>query len=292
MQNLSNDAPSLDHLGWIVTDLFAGAIAWEGLGFRLSRISPQMGFTGPDGTLELWASANRCAVLETGYLELIGIVDPGRFNPWQTYLARGDSPHIAAFRVMEADLAFPSLISRVQGFEAPVQRSRMAPLGLFEDQGDAEMRFRNIFSQDKYWPEGRFIVIEHQTPEILWQADLLEHPNGARALVEAVFASLDPASTIDRLARLLNRAHQAGAIKAQGGGKITVLKPTEFAERFPGATAPNRPSIAAAVVSVSDLSTIDRLTKANGLQLNKTPGGGLAAIGPASAGGVIEFVQA
>lgn len=292
MQNLSNDAPSLDHLGWIVTDLFGGAIAWERLGFRLSRISPQMGFTGPNGTLELWASANRCAVLETGYLELIGIVDPGRFNPWQTYLARGDSPHIAAFRVTEADMAFPSLMSRVQGFEAPVQRSRMAPLGLHEDEGEAEMRFRNIFSQDKYWPEGRFIVIEHQTPEILWQADLLEHPNGARALVEAVFVSPDPDSTIDRLARLLNRPHQAGALKAQGGGKITVLKPTEFAERFPGATAPNRPSIAAAVISVSDLPTLDSLTKANDLQLNKTPGGGLAAVGTTSAGGVIEFVQA
>ena len=78
---LNNDAPSLDHLGWIGPDLAAGAAAWERLGFTLSRTSPQMGFTGPDGALEPWASANRCAVFEQGYLELIGIVAPERFNP-------------------------------------------------------------------------------------------------------------------------------------------------------------------------------------------------------------------
>ena len=87
----------------------------------------------------------------------------------------------------EADAAYPPLAARVDGFDAPVQRRRMAPLGLHEDGGEAEMRFRNIFSQDDHWPEGRYIVIEHQTPDILWQPDLLVHANGAKALVEALF---------------------------------------------------------------------------------------------------------
>lgn len=283
-------SPSLDHLGWVGPDLEEGARRWVALGFRLSRVSPQMGFTGPGGALEPWASANRCAVFETGYLELIGLTDPARHNPWKTYLARGAGPHIAAFRINEADVAYPPLASRVDGFDPPVQRRRMAPLGLQESDGEMEMRFRNIFSQDDAWPEGRFIVIEHQTPEALWQPVLTEHPNGAKALVEAIFTSPTPDETADRLARLLNQtASSAGdgyRLTAEGGGLLTVTTPAAFAERFPGAAAPDRPAVAGAVVKVSDLGRLDGIET----RLSTAPDGARYAAGPDAAGGVIAFI--
>ena len=291
-------APTLDHLGWIGPDLAAGAAAWERLGFTLSRVSPQMGYTGPGGTLEPWASANRCAVFAEGYLELIGLTDPARHNPWAAYLARGAGPHIAAFRVAAADAAYPPLAARVGGFDPPVQRRRMAPVGLDPAEGEIEMRFRNIFSQDADWPEGRFIVIEHQTPEALWQPALTRHPNGAEALVEAVFAAPDPAPTIDRLSRLLDRPARpvpGGAeIVAAGGGKITTLDSEALRRRFPGAAPPDRPAVAAAVVRVADLGAAAAHAAANGVDLAEAPEGARYALGAetgADAGrGVIAFV--
>lgn len=287
--------PTLDHLGWIGPDLHEAAAAWERLGFTLSRVSPQMGFTGPDGALEPWASANRCAVFEDGYLELIGIVDPARHNPWLAYLERGAGPHIAAFRVAEADPAFPPLASRVDGFDPPVQRRRMAPVGLAEAEGETEMRFRNIFSQDAFWPEGRFIVIEHQTPEALWQPVLTRHANGARALLEAIFVAPDIAPTTDRLARLLDRPAEAtvdGArIVAAGGGLISILRLDVFSARFPGAAAPDRPAVAGAVVQVDDLVSLRAHTSANGVTLADAPGGGVYVAGAAAGGGLIAFVE-
>lgn len=281
-------APALDHLGWIGPDLAAGAAAWERLGFRLSRVSPQMGFTGPGGALEPWASANRCAVFEEGYLELIGLTDPSRYNPWETYLKRGAGPHIAAFRIQTADVAYPPLAQRVSGFDPPVQRRRMAPLGLVEADGEMEMRFRNIFSQDAHWPEGRFIVIEHQTPEALWQPVLTDHPNGAVALVEAIFTAPDPGPTADRIARLLNRETtdtEGGlALEAQGGGRLTVLTPAAFQARFPGAPAPDRPAVAGAVVRTRSLDALDA-------PLQTSPDGSRYAAGDAAAGGTIAFVE-
>jgi hypothetical protein len=287
--------PTLDHLGWIGPDLDASAEAWRRLGFTLSRVSPQMGFTGPGGTLEPWASANQCAVFEDGYLELIGITDAARHNPWEAYLKRGTGPHIAAFRVETADATFPALDSRVPGFLAPVQRRRMAPLGVTPAGGEAEMRFRNIFSQDEYWPEGRFIVIEHQTPEVLWQPVLMTHPNGAHALVEAVFTAPDIGATSDRLSALLDRTAVASGngseIRAAGGGLVSVLTPALFSTRFPGAHAPDRPAVAAAVVSVRKLSVLEAVLAANGIPSAINSNGERFVTGDAAGGGVIAFVE-
>src|SRR5260221_5245 len=70
----------------------------------------------------------------------------------------------------------------------PVQRQRALPDGRV-------MRFRNIVSRDAAVPEARLIVIEHQTPELLWQPDLMTHPNGALRLAETVICAADPAAT-------------------------------------------------------------------------------------------------
>ena len=81
----------------------------------------------------------------------------------------------------------------------------MAPIGIGEDGGEMEMRFRNIFSRDSAWPQGRFIVIEHQTPDALWRPEFTMHANGAQALVEAAFTAPEPEPTVRRLERLLDR---------------------------------------------------------------------------------------
>jgi len=91
---------------------------------------------------------------------------------------------------------------------------------------------------------------------------------------------------------LLNQPQKSKTFTSPGDGKVTILEPSEFAARFPGAQAPNRPSISAAVVTVKDLAVVDRVASANHVQLSKIPEGGLAAIGKAAVGGVIAFVEA
>lgn len=295
METPFSTIPALDHLGWIGPDLADAAKAWGRLGFSLTRVSPQMGFTGPDGALEPWASANRCAVFETGYLELIGIVDPSLHNPWMAYLDRGAGPHIAAFRVAEADTAYPALADRVDGFDPPVQRRRMAPIGLGEDGGEIEMRFRNIFSQDSAWPQGRFIVIEHQTPEALWRPEFTMHANGAQALVEAAFTAPEPESTVRRLERLLDRVavetEGGWRLVATGGGVLTVATPDAFKARFPDADPPDRPAIAGAVVRTTSLDRASAAARKGGVALKPASDGACYAAGDAAGGGVIAFIE-
>ena len=86
------------------------------------------------------------------------------------------------------------LSARTDTLLAPVQRERMLDV----DGEPRTMRFRNIFSRDESWTEARYIVIEHQTPEYLWQPRYQPHPNGACELVAVTFVADDPTTLTSR----------------------------------------------------------------------------------------------
>ena len=238
----------LDHTGQMRADLDAGAAAWERLGFLLSPETPQQGAVPGESGMHPWATANRCALFHRGYLELIGIRTPERFNPWTGFMARYEGIHIAAFRCEVADRAWPAMAEL--GFAPPVQRARSTPVG--------DMRFRNIFSEDARWPEGRIIVIEHQTPEVLWRPDLLEHPNGATALRQCLWVS-------DRPDDLSSRLHAFGADPAG----YEALSTEAFADLFPGEAAPAVPCMAGHVIAFADLDRAIRLIEGNGVAVGR-----------------------
>src|SRR5690606_20420635 len=98
-----------------------------------------------------------------------------------TFLDRFEGLHICALRASSGDAAYAKLSSMGDGFRPPIDRERKIDV----DGREETIRFRNIFSRDELFPEGRWIVIEHCTPELIWQERYLDHANGAQAL-EAV----------------------------------------------------------------------------------------------------------
>ncbi len=285
---MTDDGLSLDHVGFIVRDLDAGEARWRDLGFELAPRSPQMGAT-PDGAIMApWATANHCAMFARGYLELIGVTDPARHNPWTAFLVRYEGIHITAFRCPEADSAYAALAERIEGFDPPLQRRRDAPYG----DGVREFRFRNIFSQDALFPEGRFIVIEHQTPEVIWQPSLMTHPNGAVAFDEVVFCADPAAPTRQRLEAIVSEDADDGRIALPGGGCVTVTSPSEFAARFEGAVAPDLPCAAAVVIAVDDLAKPRACLTEAGIAARQSADGILWVAGEDANGGIVAFKQA
>lgn len=260
---------TLDHAGIVVRDLAAGAARWERLGFTLSPQSRQRGAVpGRDG-MQPWASANRCAVFERGYLELIGLVDPAAWNPWQAFLERFEGMHLLALRCASADAAYAELAPRAPFLDPPVQRER----NLEVDGEERTMRFRNVFSRDALCAEGRYIVIEHQTPDLLWQRTLMRHDNGAVALEEATVVAED-AGVAARIAAL--------------GGIATVSTPAEFRQRH--GWAPPAPAFAGVTVSFTNLASAARMMETRGVKLRRS--GGDLWVAPEDANGfVLRMVQ-
>lgn len=282
---------SLDHFGAMVRNLDAGAECWRKLGFQLAPRSPQMGAVPGGAGMELWATANHCVILRQGYLELIGIHDSARYNPWQSRMDRFEGIHIAALRCDDADHAYASISVAVDGFDPPVDRRREAPYG----DGTRTMKFRNIFSQDAVWPEGRVILIEHQTPEILWQDSLMDHPNGAIGLKALIFCVSDVVALSARLSALLGVEPQVpmpgqSVFGIPNGGALIVTTMALFQLRFPDAAIPPLPCIAGAVVSVTDLSAAQALMVGNSVETNDCDDGFWVRPEDAN-GGVLQFVD-
>jgi hypothetical protein len=262
------DPLTLDHVGAIVRDLSAGAERWERLGFTLSPVSRQRGTVPGEYGMQPWASANRCAIFEQGYLELIGIVDERAHNPWSRFLDRFEGLHLLALRCANADEAYAALPD--PAFLAPpVQRERR----LLVDGVERTMRFRNIFSRDAQCPEGRYIVIEHQTPDYLWQPSLTVHANGARALLDATVVA-DDAAVAARLASL--------------GGAPRLCSSAEFADAW--GWAPKAPAFAAVTVSFAKLDAAARMMETRGVKLCEGRSG--LWVAPADANGfVLRMVE-
>ena len=263
----------LDHAGYIVRSLDTYAQRWSQMGFTLSPTSPQMGLNA-SGEYEPWATANRCAVFETGYLELIGLHRPEAFNPWQARLANFEGAHIIAFRTQQADASYAQLSQHSEDFQPPVQRRRDAPFYVEDILGDnawgtREMGFRNIFSIDAQVPEARYIVIEHQTPDVLWQPVLTQHDNGAIALVSVSFAADDFEHLRRRLALLTQPETGEARHACASGGVVELLSPSEWAQRFSGAEplpALNAGCIASCTIRVRSLTTLRAVLEERGTE--------------------------
>jgi len=260
---------TLDHVGVIARDLASGAARWERLGFTLAPMSRQRGAVPGMIGMQPWATANRCVILRQGYLELIGTVDPAAHNPWTRFIARFEGIHILALRCANADAAYAALATQAPFLDPPIVRERK-----LDYRGEERtMRFRNIFSRDAECPEGRYIVIEHQTPELLWQEALMTHANGAVALTEAVVVGDDAA--------LAARIRGLDAIPQ-------LMRAAEFTGRY--GWTPSVPSFAAITIAFTDLDRTLRLFQARGITVHRN--GADVWLAPADTNGfVMRLVQ-
>jgi catechol 2,3-dioxygenase-like lactoylglutathione lyase family enzyme len=283
---------SLDHVGAIVSNLDHGVDRWERLGFKLSGASRQQGRVGATD-LGVWATVNRLAVFQHGYLELVGVVDPSLPNPWANLMARFEGNHIVALRCQDADQAYEVMKRRAKGLMPPVDRSRQ----ITGDNGSRAktVKFRNIFSRDDVYKEGRYIVIEHKMPELIWRSELMDHPNGALSLEAVCVCSTEAAQTTKLLVSLCDvkpvPLPQGGsAIPLPGGGAVTIVTPDVLARTYCDTPPPSLPAIAGVVIGVMSLDRTRAILKANGAVFRDDETRLFAPASEAN-GGFISFVQ-
>ncbi|WP_237216868.1 VOC family protein, partial [Falsiroseomonas oryziterrae] len=192
---MTGTALALDHIGLCARDPAPLWAAWEGLGFALSPVAQQSGRRTPDGPVEPFGSGNRCAFLRHGYVELLGILDDTLFaNGVDRFVARYEGAHILALAMDDAEANLARL--RRGGLQIPGVAWLQRPV----EPGGPTARFARLPFPDA--PEGRVQLVQHLTPELVWDARWMGHRNGAEALESVIVASANPAETTARLARL------------------------------------------------------------------------------------------
>jgi catechol 2,3-dioxygenase-like lactoylglutathione lyase family enzyme len=278
----------LDHIGIAVPDLAAAAETYRRLGFQLTPLQQQAGPLEPGGPVVRWGSANHCAMLEQGYLELIGVVDPALYdNQLGCFLARYRGIHIMALGIADAEAAVERL--RQSGLVVAGVRPMQRPVATPE--GTSEVRFKRVPLADA--PEGRIQLIEHLTPELMWQPHLLAHPNRVVALTETVLCVADIAETAERFRRLAGIAplrHGKARIFAFAAGRLVLCDPASLGDIMTDVAPPTLPWFAGFSVATDDgNAAVRQILRRNRIEFAEHDGGDLVVPAASSCGATCRF---
>ncbi len=213
----------LDHLGLATRDLERSRQVYERMGFNLSPRSVHSGSADLKGAVVPWGSGNHLVMLEGGYFELLGLVDETLPSNVKHMVAKYEGMHVLALRCESAEQAYEDLTAAGVKARPPMNLERDALFGP-EGKETRRVRFRNIYLDEATYPEARYIVIEHRTPEMMWQPHWMTHPNGAQALAGAYLVSDDLDAAAKRFRPLFGEPSPcaAGLEFDTGGGKLWV----------------------------------------------------------------------
>ncbi len=273
----------IDHSLVGVRDLEAARARWRGLGFTLTPRGRHIG----------WGTANYCIMFETGYVELLGIVDPAQFtNNLDKFLAEREGLLGLAFAAGDAGALAAALASRGFHPDGPKDLKRALEL----PEGDALPAFKLVFLPPDELPDLRGFFCQHLSPQIVRRPEWLQHPNGARRLVGLTIASDRPGE----LAAAYGRLFGAEAVQHRGegldvdvaGGRLSFVTARALQARFRPIELPPhaRPWMAAQTIAVDDLGRLSEVLRANGH--DPVAGGGGILLEPEAANGcVLEFVR-
>jgi hypothetical protein len=283
----------LDHTGLVARDLESAAAQYRALGFNLTPRS-EHAVPNPDGTLRPAGTANHCAMLERGYLEIVAVTDPGASSFSRTqignFTARFEGIHLLAIGTRDAAATAARLNAGGHALVEPRDLRREIKTG----GQRREAQFRLIVLPRLSGPDVTFFFIEHRTRELLWTPGSTAHPNGATGLCEVVVV----ANEIEAARGLYETAFGLPAAELDGGlsfeleeSAFLVLTPAAAGRHY-GASLPTRalPHCAGQAVEVGDLAATAAELSTNGVPFLRS--GGRLTVTPAFAGGsFLQFVE-
>ena len=283
---------TLDHVALVTPNLERSRQDYETLGFLLTPESSHKGKVSPEGEIELWGSGNHCAMFQQGYLEILGVTDPERSHDHvQVRLDRYHGVQLIALGCQDAETLYAEANETIPGLQEPVEVGRDVPQGL-DGEKTEEGLFRLVHLDDAF-PEAELFFIEHATPGVLWQEELLSQPNGVIGLAGATICSLEPRNTVERFERatLHNGAAEEGrTVFPLEEGWVAITGRAYIDDRFEGATLPAIPSVAVVTFEVERLDETKKFLESKKVTVRPSKHG--LWVRPERAGGVIlEFTE-
>ena len=242
------DEVFFDHVAWMTADMDGASAAFERLGFVLTPYSEHGNRDPETGERQVQGSANRLAMLERGYIEILCAV-PGADTPVSRNiadnLARYEGVHLVACTVSDADADYARLQRQGTPLYPMVHLRRDVEAA---DGSDAEVAFSVVRPEFGAFPEGRMQVLTHHTPDHMWQDRYIARENGLTGLAQVLFCVEDPAASAARLSALTRtpwRTDGEDAVIDLTRGRMRFTTEAGLDRLIPGAVAPSLPFVAA-----------------------------------------------
>jgi len=198
----------LDHVAWFAPETEAEGRAFRRLGFVLTPYVLHRAATA-DGGLEPSGTANRCAMLQRGYLEILTPVqgsETALARQLRAGLSRYQGVHLIAFSIADAEAERSRLFAA--GFD-PQPVVRLRRLVAVEGGGEASAEFSVVRTAQQIMPEGRIQFLVHETPRLVWQPRFLGHENAIEGLTGVLVVVADVPEAASRYARFTGRRAEA-----------------------------------------------------------------------------------
>jgi catechol 2,3-dioxygenase-like lactoylglutathione lyase family enzyme len=272
----------IDHTLVGVRDLEAARAAWEKLGFRLTPRGRHIG----------WGTGNYCIMLERGYIELLGILDPTQFtNDLDKFLAEREGLLGLAFRSRDSDATAKWLATQGLTPDGPKDLKRALEL----EEGEVLPAFRLVFLPPSETPGVRAFFCQHLTPELVRRGAWIVHAIRAVSLKAVITVVERPAD----LAPAYGRLFGADAVSAEGDalrvdcgeGELLFVTHDGLQQLYPEIALPRRaePWIAAMQIGVLILADAADYLDYKGVRFVNTPRG-MAVLPEQVNGTIVEFV--
>jgi hypothetical protein len=259
---IQSQSATIDHVGLVGTDIGALRAAYTRLGFTVSAATAVMQ-PGPDGKkdIPLGQVAAHVAFRST-YLELIAVRHPGQGSHLDKWLARREGLHVLGLRADDITQATTDLISA--GLILPPVRTSSRRVTGNGVKGKA--RFRWVELPESIAREAFACVQQHETPELVFDARLTTHANGAMGIrgVFAVVENMDEAfARYQRLPGTRRRSFAVGRTILMNQQQFVVVERSGLSAMFPGLDVPPAPHLGGYALTVADIAaTRAMLTKA------------------------------
>lgn len=246
----------LDHVGWFVPDIEVAAPHFETLGFPLTPFTVHAN-EKPNGERVLSGTANRCGMIQRGYLEVLTRmpdVESPITEQFDACLARYTGVHLIAFSVSDTEVTTARL--RDCGFkpEAPVALRR--PL-LLDNGEQGTAAFSVIRLPNNAMAEGRVQVLSQDTPDIVWQPSFTAHANCAAMLSGILICVSNPPEAAERYERFTGKTAElrgGGYRIPLDRGEIVICASDTCSELLQDVDIPELPFIAAVSVASEDIA--------------------------------------
>lgn len=270
----------VDHVQIVVRDLEMARRTWARLGFTLA----------PRGRHLNRGSGNYCLMLQEGYIELIGVVDPALpSSNLDTQLALGPGPIALAFGAASGAGAAKHLASA--GFDPTGPTFMERTIERPEDM-TGRVAFEIVDLEAEAIPGFRGFVCCHLSERELREPSWLEHANGALATSGVIVAADNPAPVLASFRRLFGDAAIRGNVVETGRERIEIVAPAALDSVYPGLKArPGRPlpCLVGISVRVDDLKRCKAALESTGVDPRPAPDGSLLVAADEATGTVLRF---
>lgn len=248
--------PGLDHIGIVGADLKAMEAAYARLGFTVAPRCELVALA-EDGSATPLGQVNSHLVFGRTYVELTAVEGDLETHHLRDAVARYYGFHIVVLTADDADAARSRLTE--SGIDAPP--TALAGREVRYPGGRGMAGFRWFRVPDADLPDAFVCYVEQLTPDLVFDAALNDHPNGAQELQDILICADDPAAAAARFARASGAAVAAGPDGPGvdlAVGRARFLDTEALQREFPGVAPPALPWAAGFTASCPDFAATRR----------------------------------